>query len=99
MTYSTDDLTDVFNDPDEPQFVGFGQATLIEWDSATYANTVNYRGALLEGLSVLAHATGDIGSGDQILLMIWRPGGRKRSASYWIFGRVVNAPDLPPEVE
>jgi hypothetical protein len=88
VTYPTDDLASVLLAPAR-EHTGYGQALIREWDSDTFENTVEYRGALLHDLPVLDRVGAlTYQPGDVILLMKWNPTGRGL-ASYWIAGSPV----------
>lgn len=89
MTWASDDLASVLVAPDR-EWSGYGQGILRSFNAETFANTVEYRGALLHDLPVLPglDALGWV-AGDIVLLMKWKPAGGRGVASYWIAGNPV----------
>lgn len=89
MSYASDDLAAVLVPP-EREWSGYGQGILRSFNTDTFANTVEYRGALLHDLPVLPglDALGWV-AGDIVLLMKWKPAGGRGVASYWLAGNPV----------
>lgn len=88
MSYPSDDLATVLLAPNR-EFAGYGQGVLLQFDSATFSNAVDYRGTVLTDLPVMSGADAlTYQPGDVVLLMKWKPSGRGMG-SYWIAGRPV----------
>lgn len=90
MRNRSSDLTSVLVN-NKKGTVKYGQGVIISWDPTNLNNIIEWDGATLVNLPVLAGLASASGfkSGQSVGLLGWDPTGKGGSTQWWVLGRIV----------